>query len=108
MVYLQILKYHTKGHTEDVFRDSITFGILDNLGDYELQRIAIAAAWHDVGYLVRKKDNEEVAVEMFENDEITKSLDPKLVQEIKNMIMDTKVVIGQNGPEIILHSEYSA
>jgi ABC-type polar amino acid transport system ATPase subunit len=45
---------------------------------------------------------------MFENDEITKSLDPKLVQEIKNMIMDTKVVIGQNGPEIILHSEYSA
>ena len=51
------LRYHAKSHTEDVFHEAVLFGMVDGLGGKEIERLAVAAAWHDVGYLVRPKDS---------------------------------------------------
>lgn len=45
------LRYHDKNHTLDVLRETILFGLADNLDQKTLELQAIAAAWHDVGYL---------------------------------------------------------
>ena len=100
------LKYHTKKHTEDVFHESILFSILDNLKEEKFIEIAIAAAWHDVGYLVQPEDNEKEAVILFNKE--SKNTNTINKKNIKEMIMDTKIYITNEGPKIFITNPISA
>ncbi len=100
------LRYHAKSHTEDVFHEAVLFGMVDGLGGKEIERLAVAAAWHDVGYLVRPKDNEEVAVELFEKE--IAGLNLEYAEDVKKMIMDTKLKMTEKGPEILMTDPVSA
>ena len=102
----EYLRYHTKEHTEDVFHEAILFGIHDGLGEKELEKIAVAAAWHDIGFLIKQNNNETAAVSLFEREVFLSNLD--YVNDVKKMIMDTKLEITENGPEILMKHNTSA
>ena len=102
----EYLRYHTKEHTEDVFHEAILFGTYDGLGEKELEKIAVAAAWHDIGFLIKQNNNETAAVSLFEREVFLSNLD--YVNDVKKMIMDTKLEITENGPEILMKYNTSA
>lgn len=102
------LKYHIKQHTEDVLHEAILFGIIDGLSEYDLERLSVAVAWHDTGYLISQYDNEEEAVRLFDDYINESGLVLEYVDDVKSMIMDTKIVTTEKGPEIILSNKASA
>lgn len=88
------LLYHSYNHTVEVIRDSITYGTLDGLSKTELRILALAAAFHDAGFLVSKDAHEERGAEIavsYLNDYTFCTV--KELELIITMIRDTKVVI---------------
>jgi predicted metal-dependent HD superfamily phosphohydrolase len=100
------LKYHTKEHTENVLHEAILFGIIDNLPEKQLEKVAVAAVWHDVGYLIKQNNNEEESVQLFEKALPQFNLEYR--EDVKKMILDTKLKITKKGPEIIGGNPISA
>lgn len=87
------LTYHSSAHTEDVFREAVALALHDGCSDREVELVAIAAAFHDAGYIQSRSNNEAIGAAMaaaamqrtggYTIDEIC------LVEE---MILDTRVV----------------
>jgi hypothetical protein len=107
------LVYHTKAHTEDVIKETILFALADGISEGAMKQQVIAAAWHDVGYLERKSNNESVAVDYFKESIARKQLEPEpelepeISDEIISNIEDTTMVFdGEKKPH--LHMERSA
>ena len=101
------LKYHVKEHTEDVFHEAVLFGMLDGLGEKELEKVATAAAWHDVGFLIKDNDNEKEAVRLYE-ESASSFLDVGYKKNVGEMIIDTKVHKTKKGFEVIMLHPRSA
>jgi hypothetical protein len=97
--------YHNKAHTEDVLHETILFGLINGRTEEELERNAVAASWHDVGFTVRPNNNEVIAVELFEKENTKNPL--KYAKDIKTIILDTTVRKTQRGLEIIMSDEIS-
>lgn len=100
------LSYHKKAHTEDVLHEAILFGVLDDLNDKELERLAIAASWHDVGFIDRRNENEELAVKHFR--EANKNSPVEYADEIEEMILDTTVRTIDGNFKIVISKPISA
>lgn len=100
------LVYHTKVHTEDVIKETILFALADGISDGAMEQQVIAAAWHDIGYLERKSNNEPVAVEYFRKSTAYVQLEPELREEIISNITDTAMVFDDGKPH--LHMKHSA
>ncbi len=87
------LYYHAAPHTDDVLSEVVLFGTYDGLGEREIELLAIAAAYHDAGFLTRAQDNEVLGAWMaveamrahggYSEDEIAL---------VERAILDTKVV----------------
>ena len=58
------LKYHNFEHTRTVLREVVTFALEDNLSAREIELVAIAAAFHDTGYVLNGIENEIHAAEL--------------------------------------------
>jgi hypothetical protein len=99
------LVYHTKAHTEDVIRETILFALADGVSDGAIEQQVIAAAWHDIGYLDRKSNNESIAIEYFKKSTAYAQLEPELREEIISNITDTAIVFDGGKP--YLHMEGS-
>jgi hypothetical protein len=56
--------YHNLEHTKSVIFNSVRCAELDGASKRDLELIAIAAAWHDTGYIVQKDANEPIAARM--------------------------------------------
>jgi len=56
--------YHNLEHTKSVIINSVRCAELDGATKRDLELIAIAAAWHDTGYIVQKHANEPIAARM--------------------------------------------
>ncbi len=100
------LIYHDKAHTEDVLHEAILFGVLDGLNEKELERLAVAASWHDVGFIDRPNENEEITVKHFE--EYLKNFPFKYRKNNKIKIIDNKIQKTDKGLEIIMLKPISA
>jgi hypothetical protein len=100
------LTYHGKKHTDDVLHEAILFGTLDGLNDQELERLAVASVWHDVGFIDRPNENEEIAIKYFL--EANKNSPVEYTKDIENMILDTTVRKTDKGFQIILSNPISA
>lgn len=100
------LIYHNKNHTEDVLHEAILFGVLDDLNEKELERLAVASVWHDTGFTERINENEEIAIKLFE--EANKETPTEYAEDIKKMILDTTVHKTDKGFEIIMANPISA
>lgn len=92
------LKYHDKNHTPEVIKETILFALADGVSIESIKLEAIAAAWHDVGYLKRYENNEPVAVEMFQKSNAFQSLSKEQQEEIISEIMDTQMVMKDGKP----------
>lgn len=54
------LRYHTFEHTLDVFHETLLFAVLDNRSMRDMELLAIAAAYHDAGFIAQTNLNEIV------------------------------------------------
>ena len=86
------LAYHRPAHTEDVVQQALTLATLDALDAHSMLLIAVAAAFHDAGFLVTRSGHESISADMatsaMAGDKRFSQTDIDLVAD---MIMDTQV-----------------
>ncbi|HMO16705.1 MAG TPA: hypothetical protein PKA63_02520 [Oligoflexia bacterium] len=88
------LYYHNLLHTLEVMEDSIFFALYDNLEDDQIKLLAIAAAYHDSGYIYQRDNNETIAAELAKKElEKDGNFSKEEIQTIATMIEDTTVLI---------------
>lgn len=87
------LLYHGYAHTEDVLNEVVRLAVIDNLSDREIELLAIAAAWHDLGFIWSRHNNESLAAEALKRSLAKLSL--YTVDEthlMAQMILDTALI----------------
>ena len=86
------LVYHRAAHTEDVIQQTVALAKLDALDAHSMLLLAIAAAFHDAGFLVTRSGHESISADMataaMAED---KRFSQKDIDIVANMIMDTQV-----------------
>ena len=93
------LSYHSIEHTKEVLFEVLLYSILDGRNERERELLAIAAAYHDAGFLERDHDNEILGKELackamrelggYSEEEITL---------VGDMILDTRMIETGKGP----------
>ena len=88
----ETLPFHSIDHTRDVLREAVLFAINEKRSERELELLAIAAAYHDVGFLEQMDDNEEIGARtavaaMGE----AGGYSEEEIELVKRMILDTKL-----------------
>lgn len=96
------LKYHNKEHTIDVIKETILFALADGESMDRIVTAAIAAAWHDVGFIKSPSNNEPIAVELFKKSKAYQSLSESQKTEIINNILDTQMVMIDDKPHLLM------
>jgi uncharacterized protein len=88
------LCYHNYTHSLEVFEEAIMLALHDNLADRDIELLAIAAAYHDAGFLYQKEDNEQIAAKMATNALYrTGGYTEHEISLVQEMIEDTKVML---------------
>ena len=86
------LTYHSPAHTEDVIQQALALAQLDSLDDHSMLLIAIAAAFHDAGFLSARLGHEAIGADMASQ---AMGADNRFSQTdiglVVDMIMDTRV-----------------
>ncbi len=86
------LAYHRAAHTEDVIQQTLALAKLDALDGHSMLLLAIAAAFHDAGFLVTRSGHESIGADMAT---AAMAEDKRFSQEdidsVAHMIMDTQV-----------------
>lgn len=98
----ETLKYHNKDHTTDVIKETVLFAIGDDASPAVIEQQAIAAAWHDVGYVEGLKNHEETGVKLFQQSEAFQKLSKEQSDEIIANISDTKVKTDGGSPSLLM------
>lgn len=87
------LCYHSPSHTRDVLAEAVRFGMLDGLPPRSVELLAIAAAYHDSGFLVTPHDNEPIGADRAVHAmDAAGGYDRGETALVKSMILDTKLV----------------
>ncbi len=94
------LRYHVKEHTLDVIRETILFAYAGGAEHDVVEQQAIAAAWHDVGFIEKDKENEATAIELFEKSAAYKTLPEELRKEVIANIRDTEINMQTGLPRL--------
>ncbi len=103
------LHYHSAQHTRDVFAEALRFAVEDGLGERELLLIAVAAAYHDLGYLERYEKNEPVGADLAERAMRDAGGFTELeITEVREMILSTQVTDTPTGLERTKRTELAA
>jgi uncharacterized protein len=90
------LTYHSRSHTIDVLETSVLLGVYDGLSPRDLLLIAIAAAFHDAGFLVRNDQNEILGATMAAEAMVSSGdFTHNEIQMVRQMILDTAIEDGQ-------------
>ena len=100
------LHYHSPAHTKDVLKQTLELAESDGLGDRDVLLLAIAAAFHDAGFLKQRPKNEPIGAKMAV-EAMAKS--GRFNQEerdlVEQMILDTQLVM--EGPAQIANCRLS-
>ena len=96
------LVYHSASHTRDVLEVTMTLGVADELSYHQLYLLALAATFHDIGFVERRQNNETVGAKIARETLLSQQelgeLDLKMVE---TMILDTAVQTTPSGPRQI-------
>jgi hypothetical protein len=95
------LRYHDKAHTLDVITETILFALADGASREVTEQQAISAAWHDVGYIEQDKENEPIAIHLFEQSAAYKTLPDSERKEVIANILDTALVMKGEIPYLL-------
>lgn len=100
------LYYHSPAHTKDVLRQALELAAEDALDDRDVLLLAIAAAFHDAGFLKQRPKNEPIGAKMAV-EAMAKSGRFSLEERelVEQMILDTQLVM--EGPAQIANSRLS-
>ena len=86
------LVYHRAAHTEDVIQQVLALAKLDALDAHSMLLLAIAAAFHDAGFLLARSGHESISADMATAAMAEeKRFSQKDINIVANMIMDTQV-----------------
>jgi uncharacterized protein len=100
--------YHTGAHTREVIREVVLLGMYDNLQERSIELLALAAAYHDIGFLFQKRDNEGIAAEIAREEILASGVcSPDEVSLIQDMILDTRVMVVDRQFTRVVSSELS-
>ncbi|MCO6432292.1 MAG: GAF domain-containing protein [Deltaproteobacteria bacterium] len=92
------LYYHSKIHTDDVLREAVLFGLVDGLPSSHMRLLAVAAAFHDAGFIESPVDNERIGANMARAAmERHGSFSRQEVELVAQMILDTRLVETSGG-----------
>lgn len=85
--------YHSVSHTEEVFYEALLLGLMDGVEKRDLELLAIAAVYHDSGFLVQMKANERIGADCAA-DAMTKvgRYSAEDIALVEQMIMDTRML----------------
>jgi uncharacterized protein len=87
------LLYHAYEHTEDVLREAVQLASSDGLSNRDIELVAVAAAWHDVGFIWQSNNNEPIAADAVRRYlSGTTHYTPKEIDLIAQMILDTALI----------------
>lgn len=103
-----IFCYHSPAHTDDVFNEALLFGLQDKLSERRLDLLAVAAAYHDVGFTESPVEHESrgallVDAAMQKHGGYTQDE----ANLIRQMILDTKLVRSEKGVSQVANTELS-
>lgn len=85
------LYYHNLGHTKDVLEAVKRLATAEGINGDELLELKTAAIYHDVGFLERYENNEEIAARIAEETLPDFGYSQRQTEVIKDMIMATKL-----------------
>ncbi len=86
------LLYHTVQHTQQVLEQAVLLAILEHRSSRELELIAVAAAFHDMGYLKQHFENEPIGAAYARSAlESTSAFSASETAVICQMILDTSL-----------------
>jgi predicted metal-dependent HD superfamily phosphohydrolase len=87
------LLYHAYAHTEDVLSEVVDLAVTDSLAAREIELLAVAAAWHDVGFIWSHTNNEPLAADATKRFlQNTKDFTIQEIELIGQMILDTALI----------------
>jgi predicted metal-dependent HD superfamily phosphohydrolase len=102
------LVYHSAAHTEDVLEQVLLFASTDGLSLRECELLAIAAAFHDIGFLTRNTDNEVLGAESCEKEMLGHGgFSAEERKAVMTAILDTQVKMTPEGPRQVSTSKFS-
>jgi adenylate cyclase len=102
------LYYHNLAHTKDVLKEVVIFGCHDSLNYNDIYLLSLAAAFHDIGFISKSKNNETLCAEMANEglrSEPNLSLEER--ELILQMILDTALAPTPIGPKQIANTRLS-
>lgn len=85
------LTFHTPQHTLDVLHDVLLLGIKAGLAPKELELLAIAAAYHDLGYLDQDFQNEPIGAAHAREAMQRAGYGAEAIHEVELMILSTQL-----------------
>ena len=100
------LYYHSPDHTKDVLRQTMELAEQDALDSRDVLLLAIAAAFHDAGFLEQRPKNEPIGAQMAVQAMSASGRFSQAEQDlVEQMILDTQLVM--EGPAQISNSRLS-
>ncbi|MBX7145596.1 MAG: GAF domain-containing protein [Oligoflexia bacterium] len=92
------LLYHSPNHTVDVLHDAMLYAIEDGLKSAERELLGIAAAFHDLGFIKQRKDNEVWAAQLASSMmDAAGRFSREQIELVSRMILDTRLVATSAG-----------
>jgi len=101
------LFYHAVEHTEDVLAEVVLFSLQGKVSTDDLELLAIAAAFHDAGYIERYVDNEVIGARMARAAMEAERFSTERIAAVERMVLDTRLVRTGAGPRQIATSALS-
>ncbi|MCB0323943.1 MAG: HD domain-containing protein [Bdellovibrionales bacterium] len=91
--------FHSASHSRDVLREAVYFAVHDRRTPREIELIAIAAAFHDAGFIQgpvghEARGAEDAANAMRDYGGFTE----EEIAQVRQMILDTQLLDGARGP----------
>lgn len=101
------IHFHTVEHTLDVMKEVIFFAIIDKLPNKDIELLSIAAAYHDIGWIEKPRENEEIGAKMAASAMSAANYKKDEVQKVVSVIEDTEVRKTDNGLKQVARSNFS-
>ena len=102
------LRYHSVAHTEEVLAEAVLYALADGVSDAEIELLALAAAFHDSGFLDSPEHNEiEGARRAVRAMRAAGTYTEAQIQLVERMILDTKMNVTREGIKQVPGTELS-
>ena len=102
------LTYHAKSHTDDVLAEAMRYATIDGLSAREVELLAIAAAFHDTGFVKSLIANEALGADFARKAmRLAGTYSEDEIALVEQMIIDTTLVELPNGPQQIPSTKLS-